>query len=113
MFALLAVIAAPAVTSTRLFCRYTGEEITGCAEAATPGHGIVQADGCCYQRTVRALETVRPVEEQRQQAPTPVAIDSAPVLLAHLFAPAASESNRPDGPSAGPPAFIIHRALLI
>jgi hypothetical protein len=110
--ALLGIIATPAVTSTRFFCRYTGEEITRCAEAATPDHAIVRADGCCDQRTFRALQSVRLGDEQQQQTPTPVAIDAVPVLLADV-APAASGSNRPVAPSAGPPVFIIHRALLI
>lgn|ERR671935_2678311 len=111
--ALLGIIAAPAVSSTRFFCRYTGEEITGCAEASTPKQALIRADGCCDQRTFRALEGVRLVQEQRQQAPTPVAIEAAPVLLAHVFALAAPEPHRPPASSAGPPAFIIHRALLI
>jgi hypothetical protein len=113
LLALVSLIAAPAVSSTRLFCRYTGEEITGCAEAATPGHAVVRGDGCCDQRTFRALEGVRLVDEQRQQSPTPVAIDTTPALLSYVFAPAATESIRPSAPSAGPPAFISHRALLI
>jgi hypothetical protein len=111
--ALLSLIAAPAVTSTRLFCRYTGEEITGCPEADTPKQPIVDADGCCDQRTFRALDGVRLVDEQRHQAPTPVAIDTTPALLACVFAPAAAEPPRPSATSAGPPAFITHRALLI
>jgi hypothetical protein len=55
---------------------------------------------------------VRLVEEHRQQAPTFVAIDAAPVLLAHVFALAAPP-HRAIAPSAGPPAFLSHRALLI
>jgi hypothetical protein len=111
--ALIALISAPAVTSTRFFCRHTGEEITDCAEAVTPTHTNVRADGCCDQRTFRALDGVRLVEEHRQQAPIHVAIDTTRALLAQIFAPAATVLRRPSAPSAGPPAFITHRALLI
>jgi hypothetical protein len=111
--ALLSLLAAPAVTSTRSFCRYTGHEITDCAEAETPRHAIVRSDLCCEQRTFRALEGARLLDEQRQPVPTPVAIDTAPSLFAYAFAPPAIESSRPTAPSAGPPAFISHRALLI
>jgi len=110
---LLAVIAAPAVTSTRLFCRYSGQEIVGCAQATATEHAQVREDACCQQRTFHALDRVRLVEEQRQQAPVPVAIAAAPVLLAHLFAIAGPEPQRTIAPSARPPAFLTHRALLI
>ena len=110
--ALLAVIVSPAVTSTRLFCRYTGQEIVSCAEAAAPEHAQVREGACCQKRTFHALDGVRLVKEERQQ-PTLVAIDAAPVLLAHVFAPAAPELRRAIAPSAGPPAYLSHRALLI
>jgi hypothetical protein len=112
-FALVALIAAPAVTSTRSFCRYTGQEITGCAKADTAANEFVGTDACCEQRTFRALDGVRLVDEHRQQAPTPVAIDTAPSLLVHVFAPAATQPPQPSASCAGPPAFISHRALLI
>jgi len=113
VLALLAVIVSPAVTSTRLFCRYTGQEIVSCAEAAAPEHAQVREGACCQKRTFHALDGVRLVKEERQQAPTIVAIDAAPVLLAHVFAPAAPEPHRAIAPSAGPPAYLSHRALLI
>ena len=53
--AVLAVVGAPAVTSTRLFCRFTGQEIVGCAEAAAPEHAQVREGACCQERTFRAL----------------------------------------------------------
>jgi len=112
VLALLAVIAAPAVTSTRLFCRYTGEEIIGCAETAPPEQPLVRAE-CCQHRTFHALDGVRPVHEQRQETPAPVAVDLARVPLADRFALAAPRPRGTAAPSAGPPAFITHRALLI
>jgi hypothetical protein len=113
LVALVALIATPAVTSTRFFCRYTGEEITGCAEERTPRDAEVRANECCDQRTFRAIERVRPVEQQQQQAPTPLVIDVPPVLLARVLSVTAAAVRSTAGPSAGPPAFLSHRALLI
>ena len=110
---LVAVIVAPAVTSTRLFCRYTGQEIVGCAETAAPERAQVREGACCQKRTFHALDGVRLAKEERQQAPTLVAVAAAPVLLAEVFALAAPEPHRTIAPSAGPPAFLSHRALLI
>jgi len=113
ILALLAVIAAPAVTSTRLFCQYTGEEIVGCAESGVPQHAQFRGEQCCQQRTFRALDGVRLVEEQVQQVAAPVAIDAAPVLAADVFAVASPAVRLTAAPSVGPPAFLSHRALLI
>jgi hypothetical protein len=111
--ALLSLIAAPAVTSTRFFCRYTGEEIVGCDEDSPPQHAAVRAGECCDQRTFHALEGVRPVQEPQHQAPTPLAMDVATVLLPRALPVAAAGVRSTAGPSAGPPAFLSHRALLI
>jgi hypothetical protein len=113
LLAFLALIAAPAVNSTRLFCRYTGEEIIDCAEAAAPDHGQIREDGCCQQRMFHALQGVRLAGDQRQQAPVPVAMGAAPAVLANAFVLAPSVARRATVPSAGPPAFLSHRALLI
>jgi len=112
LLALLALIATPAVTSTRLFCRYTGQEIIGCDESTAPEHREIRVDECCQQRTFHALEGVRLVEDQRQQVAAPVAID-APVLVAGVFAVATPAVRLTAAPSVGPPAFLSHRALLI
>jgi hypothetical protein len=110
--ALLALIATPAVTSTRLFCRFTGQEIIGCAESNTPDHSEVRGEGCCQHRTFRALDGVRLLEEQRQQIPAAVAID-APGWVADALAVPPPAVRLTAAPSAGPPAFLSHRALLI
>jgi hypothetical protein len=112
LLALLAVIAAPAVTSARLFCQYTGEEIVGCAESGVPQHAQFRGEQCCQQRTFNALDGARLVEEQRQQAPAPVAIDAAP-SVADVFAVASPAVRLAAAPCVGPPAFLSHRALLI
>lgn len=111
--ALLALIAAPAVTSTRLFCRFTGQEIIGCAESNTPDHSEVRGEGCCQHRTFRALDGVRLLEEQRQQIPAAVAIDAPAGWVADVLAVPPPAVRLTAAPSAGPPAFLSHRALLI
>jgi hypothetical protein len=111
--AFLALVAAPAVSSTRLFCRYTGEEIIDCTEAAAPEHGQIREDACCQQRTFHALQGVRLAADQRQQAPSAVALGAAPAVLANAFVLAPPVARRATAPSAGPPAFLSHRALLI
>src|SRR5436305_4471100 len=68
MCALLALLAAPSVTSTRFFCRYTGQEIVGCAEGARGAGAEVRGDDCCDKRTFRAVEAVR----QPEHDPVPV-----------------------------------------
>jgi len=112
VLALLALIATPAVTSTRLFCRYTGQEIVGCAESSAREHGEIRLADCCQHRTFHAVDGVRLVDDQRVQAPPPVAID-APIFLADVFAVGTPAVRLTIAPSAGPPAFLSHRALLI
>jgi hypothetical protein len=111
--ALLAVIAAPAVTSTRLFCRYTGQEIVGCAEARVPQGAHVRADDCCDQMTLRALEGMRQADDRLQPGPTTVAIGASSVFPAAALAPASPAAQHAPWSSTGPPAFLAHRALLI
>jgi hypothetical protein len=109
---LLAVFAAPAVTSTRLFCQYTGEEIVGCAESVVPQHAQIRGEQCCQQRTFRALDGARPVEEQRQPGPAPIAVGARPVFADPLPVTSSGAQERA-APSVGPPVFLSHRALLI
>jgi hypothetical protein len=113
LLVLLGLIAAPAVSSTRLFCRYTGEEIVGCDDAGALQHAQIRVDECCQQRTFHALDGVRLVEDHRQQVPAPVAIDAAPLLVTDVFAVASPAVRLAAAPSVGPPAFLSHRALLI
>jgi hypothetical protein len=109
--ALLAVLAAPSVTSTRFFCRYTGQEIFGCAEGA-PRNTQVRGDDCCDQRTFRAVEGV----QHSGQDPVPIPTGVTIALEAPALAPGPvveSAARRTTVRSAGPPAFLAHRALLI
>jgi hypothetical protein len=111
--ALLAVLAAPAVTSTRLFCRYTGQELFGCAESGVPQSAHIRADDCCDKRTFRALEAVRPASDAARAVPQIAAIGIASVVIAIALSPAAPAGQRSPVRSVGPPAFLAHRALLI
>jgi len=113
LLALLALIAAPAVTSSRLFCQYTGEEIVGCAESGVPQQAQLRGEQCCQQRTFHALEGVRLLEDHGQQAPALVAIDAAPSLGADVLALTSAALQLSAARSIGPPAFLVHRALLI
>jgi hypothetical protein len=110
--AVLAVLAAPSVTSTRFFCRYTGQEIFGCAEGARR-NAQVRGDDCCDQRTFRAVEGV----ERSGQDPVPTAASVAVAIETPELAPAqvleSPAARRTAVRSAGPPAFLAHRALLI
>jgi hypothetical protein len=111
LFALLSVVAAPAVTSTRAFCRYTGEEVVGCAEVDAPEQAQIRGDRCCVQRTFHAVEGVRVVERQDQPAAAPAAIDAAAFIA--VLAVGSPGLRITAAPPIGPPAFLSHRALLI
>jgi hypothetical protein len=110
--ALLAVLAAPSVTSTRFFCRYTGQEIFACAEG-TPRNARIRADDCCDRRTFRAVEAV----EHSGQDPSPIPVGVAVAIeTPHLAPPPVLDfpaARRAAIHSAGPPRFLAHRALLI
>jgi hypothetical protein len=110
--ALLAVLAAPSVTSTRFFCRYTGQEIFACAEG-TPRNAWVRADDCCDRRTFRAVEAV----EHSGQDPSPIPAGAAVIFeTPHLAAAPVVEfpaARRAVIGSVGTPRFLAHRALLI
>jgi hypothetical protein len=111
--ALLALLAAPAVTSTRLFCRFTGQEFVGCLEAA-PQHGSqIRPDDCCDRRTFRALDGMRLEDNQPQPASATVLVAGAVTPL--VIAGAATPSLRPERSvqPVGPPVFLVQRALLI
>jgi len=111
--ALLAILAAPSVTVTRFFCRYTGQEIVGCKEGA-PRSAQVRGDDCCDQRTFHAVEGL----EHAARDPVPVPANVVAPLRTHEspVAPLGEwASARGAAPlrRTGPPAFLAHLALLI
>ena len=111
-FALLALASAPIVGRTRLFCRYTGVEITHCNEQDIPGSPVVQVEGCCDRQVTRPLGVI--VNNQQQEiAPPALHALPAPSLL---DVPVLSLSALAMGSAAvptGPPVLLITRALLI
>jgi hypothetical protein len=110
---LLAVLTAPSVTSTRFFCRFTGQEILGCDEGA-PRSAQIRPDDCCDRRIFRAVAAVRHSGHELLPIPQGVAAaipspEGAPALARE----SAVVNRRTPASSAGPPAFLAHRALLI
>jgi hypothetical protein len=112
LFALLAVLTAPSVTSTRFFCRFTGQEILGCDEGA-PRSAQVRPDDCCDRRLFRAVAAVRHSEHEPLPIPRAVAAAVPSPGAATALARELVVARRTPAGSAGPPAFLAHRALLI
>ena len=110
-FALASLITTPVVASTRLFCRYTGVEIVGCAEQQVSNHRAIRGESCCVRRTVQPLDAARPASDERfEPAALAVAVplaDWVPQSAVRRFV----FTVRTVG--SGPPAFLSHRALLI
>jgi hypothetical protein len=107
--ALVALASSPAVGRTRLFCRYTGVEITDCAEQAR-ADSVVEIAGCCDRQVTRPLGVVVTGGDH----------EFAPPVL-HLV-PAVAVADPPGRVSAarrrcasptGPPLYVTARALLI
>lgn len=110
--ALVALVSTPVVARTRLFCRFTGEEITDCAEQQIPGRSVVQLEGCCNRQVTGALSALLTAQQQEVAPPALIALP-LPHPLALLDLPA---SNRPICTAAaptGPLVLLITRALLI
>ena len=106
---LIAFASTPAVARTRLFCRYTGVEITDCAEQQVPGRAVVQLEGCCVRQVAVPLGSVRGGERQILAPPTLPAVSTS---LAGQRARAVQ--RRPSAaPPTGPPLFLTTRALLL
>jgi len=109
--ALVGLITSPVVASTRLFCRYTGVEIVGCAEQQAVNHASVRGEGCCIRHTVRPLDAAQPAPVDRFPALVVAVVPQPFQLLARpIVGPVALVTPTS---AAGPPAFLSHRALLI
>ena len=92
--------------------RFTGQEIRGCDEGA-PRSAQVRPDDCCERRIFRAVAAGRHSEHEVLPIPQAVgaAIPSPGATPALVREP--SLVRRMPASSAGPPAFLAHRALLI
>jgi len=110
-FALASLIATPVVASTRLFCRYTGVEIVGCAEQQSSDHRGIRGEGCCIRRTLHPLDAFRPSTDERFDTPVLAVVVPSIHPVLQPMARCVVLTARTIG--TGPPAFLSHRALLI
>src|SRR3954469_8419872 len=110
-FALVGLVTSPVVAHTRLFCKYTGVEITDCAERDTPAAPVVSEPGCCDHRTLSPLPASK-VTADPVPALAPVVVVSAAAPFPSLV-PAFATPWRATSAGAGPPLFVQHRSLLI
>lgn len=108
--ALLALVTAPVVARTRLFCRYTGVEITGCAEQGLPTAPVIEADGCCNRLVMRPVGAVVQSDHPEAVAPVLAALPLPPESTDDVL-PTAADDALPGAPT-GPPVYLLHRAFL-
>jgi hypothetical protein len=110
IFALVGLIASPVSARTRLFCKYTGVEITDCWERDAPASALIDRPGCCDHRVDA------PLPASNVSSDSFAAIDPVLGLSVLEWLPPAEPlavSWRVPAASAGPPLFVRHRALLI
>jgi hypothetical protein len=110
--ALLAFASTPVVARTRLFCRYTGVEITDCAEQDIPGSPVVQGEGCCNRQVSRTLDSVLGGQQQEIAPPVLQTVSAVSFIDPSDLAPDVRRKQSAAVPT-GPPLFLIARALLI
>ena len=107
---LLALLSAPAVSRTRMLCRFTGLEISGCSEQAIPERAEIQIEGCCDRQYTPALASARAAQAHEVAPPSLLALPQQP-------APARERPRFAAAPrtvaQTGPPLLRITRALLI
>lgn len=109
MLALAGLVANPVVARAQLICKYTGAEITNCAERSAPPVSQFQDAGCCLQRVSLPLPASTASASLAVVPPVAVLAFVAPAVQLERACPAAEESPR----CPGPPLFVQHRALLI
>ena len=109
---LLAIAASPAVARARVFCRFTGDEVTtDCEELRVPERAVVQKEGCCERRVAQPLDAARVTSPDLPlPAPLLAGVPAMPVMEAQPPMPA--QLSRPPA-TGGPPLFLLQRSLLI
>lgn len=112
MAVLLAFASTPVVARTRLFCRYTGVEITDCAQQEIPGQAVVQLEGCCDRQLTSPLGSALGGQRQEISPPTLPALPAVSTAVALHLAPPVQRRPAAATPT-GPPLFLITRALLL
>jgi hypothetical protein len=110
--ALIALASTPVAARTRIFCRFSGLEITDCAEQETPGSAVVEAAGCCDRQVTRPLGAVRIAQAQEFAPLALTAFEASASSDATGRPPAVHEMGRA-GFRVGPPVFLVTRALLL
>ena len=110
--ALLGLASAPVVGRTRLLCRYTGVEITDCAEQELPGQSVLRTDGCYDPQMTRPLAATIGAERYELASPMVCALPVSVAADTPAIAFAVVARVSPAG-AVGPPVFLITRALLI
>jgi hypothetical protein len=111
--ALIALTGSPAVTSTRLFCRYTGVEIVGCDESTVPARAQVRAEDCCLKRTFHAVDPARVLTDDGPRLATPPIVAIVAIIPEVRHGAAVPSAHADRFSNAGPPVFLTNRALLI
>ncbi|HEY6912654.1 MAG TPA: hypothetical protein VI356_24945 [Myxococcales bacterium] len=109
--ALVALASSPVVGRTRLFCRYTGIEITDCAEQGSR-NGVTQIEGCCDRQVTRPLGVVTPGHEHEFAPPALHPLAAAALVDSSGSVSGAPRAHRCASPT-GPPVYVVTRALLI
>jgi hypothetical protein len=111
-FVLVGLVASPVVARTRLFCKYTGVEITSdCWEREAPASPLVTAAACCDHRVESPLPPSK-LSGQSFEALAPV-LGSSVVASLPATEPFSVSFWGTPAVRAGPPLFVRHRALLI
>lgn len=110
--ALLALASTPVVARTRLFCRYTGVEITDCAEQGLPGRPVIQGERCCHRHLSRTLDSVLTGQQQEIAPPVLQEVRAVSFIDRSDLAPGVYR-RQSAATRRGPPLFVITRALLI
>ncbi|MCA1828528.1 MAG: hypothetical protein LC689_16515, partial [Myxococcales bacterium] len=71
---LASLAAAPIVARTRFVCRYTGIEITDCAEQQVPAAAQLQTDGCCDRQLTPGASAMLTASYEEIQPPMVAAL---------------------------------------
>jgi hypothetical protein len=108
LVALLSLLASPVVAQRKFVCRYTGLEISDCAEQRP----VVQDEGCCDRRVVPASSAFVTADQKTSPAAPVVALSALAVASPRIPNAPRLVDARP-ALAASPPLFLTTRALLI
>lgn len=109
--ALLGLLTSPVVAQTRLFCKYTGVEVTDCSEQDAPAAPVVRSADCCEHRVLLPLADSR-LAPHAESVLVPVFVPLPSVAVVERVGWIRAAEEEPAS-GAGPPLFVQYRALLI